>query len=513
MRASLRGSMRFAETAVRNTLLRASGIATQFLAGAVSAVVLARTLGPTQMGVYSYLLWLVAVLLAPACFGIPSTLTKYIAASMGRGELPIALGLARRLLRVQVLITAAVTLLSIATVWRLGGSQSSELTLLALLLVVPVALREGLLGILSGLQRYDRVAASALYTALAQVLCIGVAGWLRAGLAGMLLATLLAMALGAVATLGLTRNPVRQLLGEVAAPVPADLRRAIWRFAAAAFYTTLLSLVLWRRSEVLFLNHYSMAAQVAFYSLSFSLLEKLEVLGASLSSVLLPMTSESYGRQGLEGIGPLFTSSVRYLQIAVVPLCFAGAALAGPLVRLAFGHDYVPMIPVLRTLLLMLAPSCLGGLAYVFLMAIDRQAFVARLWTGLALLNLVLAALLIPAGGAFGAAWVKTIVQVGLTAISLGYLARVIEAAFPWRSVGRIYAAAALTTLPMIAVQWLQPGVILLAASLVLGLVLYAIALRWLGEIGEKEINITRAAFLSVLYREPRAPVASEILP
>ena len=502
-----------AEAAVRNTLLRASGIVIQFLAGAVSAAVLARALGPTKMGVYSYLVWLVALLMVPACFGIPSTLTKYIAASMGRNEIPTALGLTRRLVRAQALTTVGVTFLCIGAVWLFGESERRELAVLALILMAPIALREALLGILSGLQRYDRVAASALYTALAQVLCLGAAALLRAGLAGMLLATLLAMVVGAGATLWLTRTPMRQLLGEVTAPIPADLRRILWRFTATAFYTILLYMVLWRRSEVLFLNHYSTAAEVAFYSLSFSLLEKLEALGASLSSVLLPMTSESYGRQGLDKMGPLFTSSVRYLQIAVVPLCFAGAALAGPLVRLGFGRDFMPMVPVLRTLLLMLAPSCLGGLAYVFLMAIDRQAFVARLWTALAILNLLLAALMIPAGGALGAALVKMTVQVTATGLSLRYLARVIETAFPWRSLNKIYAAAALATLPMIAAQWLEAGSLLLAGSLVAGLILYAILLRWLGEIGEKEFIITRAAFLSLLYREPPASVASEMLP
>lgn len=502
-----------AGAAVRNTLLHASGIVVQFLAGAVSAVMLARALGPTMMGAYSFFLVLVALLLAPACFGIPSTLTKYIAAALGRGELPTALGLTRWLIRVQVLTTVGVTLLCIAAVWLFGRSEHPELTILALLIVVPLALREGLLGILSGLQRYDVVATSALCTALVQVVCIGAASLLHAGLRGMLLATLLAVMVGAGATHWLTRGPMRQRMGEVAAPIPADLRRTLWRFAATVFYTILLYMILWRRSEVLFLNYYSTAVQVAFYSVSFSLVEKLEALGTSLSSVLLPMTSETYGRQGLDKLGPLLINSVRYLQIAVVPLCFTGAALAGPLVRLTFGDPFLPMVPVLRTLLLMLAPSCLGLLAYVFLMAIDRQAFVVRLSTVLALVNLLLAALVIPASGALGAAWVKLTVQVTTTGISLVYLARIVGAALPWRSLVKVYAAAALATLPMLAAQWLEAGSLALAGSLAGGLLLYAGLLRALGEVGEKEITVTRAAFLGLLYREPPASAASDMLP
>jgi O-antigen/teichoic acid export membrane protein len=501
-----------AEAAVRNTFFRTAELLLQFVAGGVSTIIVARSLGPDRTGTYNYLLWLTALLLAPAAFGLPNTLAKYVAVFVGRNDPATARSLSRYLIAVQsgftiVVASAAAWLLPIAFPQQPRGA-----IVISCAAIVPVALREAWLGFLSGVQRYDRIATSSFCTSVAQLACLGSAALLHAGLYGMLWAILVAMTIGAASTMWLALTPLRQL-GSAATPLTTDFRRTTWRFAAAAFYTTLVHIILWQRSEIMFLEHYSTAAEVAFYGISYSLLQKVESVAVAISTVLLPITSESYGRHGPDKIGSLLSQSIKYLQLTVVPLCLAGAALALPAVRWAFGSDYLPMAPVIRLQLLTLAPICVGSLLYVFLMSTDRHLFVVYLWTIMSICNLGLAWIVIPGRGALASAVVKAGVQLATVVISVAYLQKVFRVQIPWRSLGSIYVSSGLAAILLLIAQRYTNHITMLFALFPLVLAIYVALLRAFGELRRGEFAITRRAFLGLMNPDPASTVAADVLP
>ena len=101
-----------ANSPLRNILF--SGARLVVSAGATICVsaIMARTLGPQNLGVYSYAMWIVGTLGILANIGLPAALTKYVSEFMGSGDQATAVRVGKRLLRIQLiagLIVAALT--------------------------------------------------------------------------------------------------------------------------------------------------------------------------------------------------------------------------------------------------------------------------------------------------------------------------------------------------------------------------------------------------------------------
>ena len=77
-------------------------------AGIVTSSLIARTLGPDEMGLYAYAVWIGAVLLSVAHGGIPTTMTRFIAEASARGEGTTTRALFTRLLLWQVVLALIV---------------------------------------------------------------------------------------------------------------------------------------------------------------------------------------------------------------------------------------------------------------------------------------------------------------------------------------------------------------------------------------------------------------------
>src|SRR5205823_6381212 len=111
-------------------------------------------------------------------------------------------------------------------------------------------------------------------------------------------ATILVLALGggitgmvavqlgvAVAILGAVSILARRRL-DAAAPVAADpgpLRRSVLRYAGSALAGSLITLIVFRRSEFFFLEHYTGDREVALYSISFAAVTTLVLVPQALA--------------------------------------------------------------------------------------------------------------------------------------------------------------------------------------------------------------------------------------
>jgi len=147
----------------------------------------------------------------------------------------------------------------------------------------------------------------------------------------------------------------RRLEGALAPaePVDPELRRRFWSFAASTSVIVIISFVVWRRSELFILQHYSTDAQIAFYSIAFAAVSGLSKLPETVETVAMPAVANLMGTGQDERIARGFWRAMRLLVLATFPLV-AGMAVAGPaLLELAYGSDYADAGPVL---LVMLAP-------------------------------------------------------------------------------------------------------------------------------------------------------------
>jgi O-antigen/teichoic acid export membrane protein len=504
-----------ANSPLRNILF--SGARLVVSAGATICVsaIMARTLGPQNMGVYSYAMWIVGTLGILANIGLPSALTKYVSEFMGSGDHATAVRIGKRLLRTQLIVGLGVSGLT-ACLWFFQTPYRSIIVLAAVMILLQ-ALQQGLLAALAGVQRFDRIAWISLYAALAQVASVGAAALLHAGVMGMLWATLAGLALGT----WLSYRAVDQLLLKLSpapssaafsAPDTADVFVRIRKFSITISYILLLDTIVWQRSEVLFLKWYSTLPQIAFYTLAFSIATKLSEVSGTFSSTLLPLYSENFGRHGLSEIGQVYVKALKYLQMVMVFPCLLAAAICKPLVELLYGSSYSPVVLPLQLLLVSLAVTSIGVVGSPLLVGTEKQSFIAKYGTFVAILNIAMDLVLIPRHGALGAAIANCTAQIVGVLGGTVYTIRYARASFPWRTTATIYFAAAVSVLP-VAYCFSQAhfGVAIRAGSLAVGAMLYLGVLVFAGELGKHDLSALKGAFLKKVH-SPKLVEASGVV-
>ena len=83
-----------------------------------------------------------------------------------------------------------------------------------------------------------------------------------------------------------------------------ELRRGALRFAGWTTVSALVTLVVWRRSEFLFLAHYSTDAQIGLYSIAFATVTAISAIPEQLSTVLVSAFATLRGADAAERISP-----------------------------------------------------------------------------------------------------------------------------------------------------------------------------------------------------------------
>jgi O-antigen/teichoic acid export membrane protein len=453
------------------------------------------------MGVYSYAMWIVGTLGILANIGLPAALTKYVSEFMGSGDSATAVRIGKRLLRTQLIVAVSVAGLT-ASLWFFKTPYRSIIVLAAVMILLQ-ALQQGLLATLAGVQRFDRIAWISLYAALAQVASVGIAALLHSGVMGMLWATLAGLTLGtwlsylAVDRL-LLKLPVRPSLTVIET---RDIFARIRKFSITISYILLLDTIVWQRSEVLFLKWYSTLPQIAFYTLAFSIATKLSEVSGTFSSTLLPLYSESFGRSGLKDIGKVYVKALKYLQMVMVFPCLLAAAICKPLVELLYGSSYGPVVFPLQLLLVSLAVTSIGVVGSPLLVGTEKQSFIAKYGTFVAVLNIAMDIVLIPRHGALGAAVANCTAQIVGVLGGAIYVIRYARAKFPWRTTATIYVAAAVSVAP-VAYCFIEThsGIALRVASVALGSVLYLLLLVFAGELDKHDFGALKEAVLTKVY-------------
>ena len=509
-------SRELANKAVRNFFFNGGRLVITMGSTVCTSAIIARMLGPANMGVYGYAMWIVGTLGILANLGLPGALTKYIAEYVGSGDLATAKRVGKGLLVTQAIIAAGVAgLLASLTFFRV---PYHEIIGVAALLLFAQALQQSLNSALAGIQRFDRLALISVYVGIISVASVGIAALLHAGVVGMLWATFA----GVVATIVLFYRDVRRFLLQLpqtsSRPIDEshDPFRRIRKFSLTVSYILLIDAIVWQRSEILFLKTYSTVAQIGFYTIAYSMASKLSDITGTFSTTLMPLYSETYGRNGLRDIGSVFTNAAKYLQILMVPICLVGVAVSKPVIQLIYGSQFLSVALPLQILLLSLPLTCIGVVISPLLYGVDKQSFIAKYGTAVAVLNLALDLILIPKHAAVGAAIANSTAQIAGVLGGAIYVVRVIGVAFPWKSTGKIYAAAAIAATPVFyLVHRMDSQVEIASILMAVGVAgaLYFGILALLGEFGRRDLDLLKRAFLAKAFQsEPtEAPDPAQI--
>ena len=453
-----------------------------------TSVAVGRILGPETAGIYSLLFWAISVAVMMSTLGLPSGLTKHVSEYAQREDQITIRQIVSRSLLLALGLSAIASLifylLIFAGVIYLNVPQL--VAALAIAAIPGVAVTNLMTGVLQGLGRFRTLLHINLFAGPANfvlTLAVLMKGY---GLTGLIVLNLFYTLAVSLATGYALRD---RLEWKTSRPEPSLILR-FRHYALAMSGIVLLDMIVWQKSEILFLSIYSGAKEIAYYSIAYTLISRLMVLlPGSVSGVLLPYISAFHGEGAMAKIEATYYKTTRYLALMTLPIIASGIALANPLIESLYGPTYRPMAPVLSLLLFSGGLAALVAPAPAVVYGTNRQDFNLKLSSVVAVLNLALDLAIIPKYGAIGAAMANGTAQLIGIPFGLRYLSRHFKLAFPWRDTFKIGLAAGLAGL---LVHWIVAGSYLgglaaLAAGGSLFALLYLIAILLFRVINEDD--------------------------
>lgn len=484
-------------TLARTTFWYGVVTAVGLAAGLLMSVVLARGLGPAVLGDYSYLLWVTRVLTAVATLGFAVATTRYTAAALARGDRRLAGAYLGVLARRQAVVAVLVGVAAVPLVLALAPRDLRLALLVAVAGLLPATLEAIHAHAAYGAQRYD---LTTQVSTLKMVLYLGVSAGVVALGGGVLGLTAGATLVTTVSCL-LQRRQARRLYPDRSAPLSPAGRSELLAYLAPLSAVAVLDTVVWDRSELLFLRLYSTSAEIAFYSIAFGLATRAMVVPDVLAGTLLPALASLHGRGAREEFRRVYREAMRLVALVGTPLAAIGAAVAPGLIVVLYGDPYRPVAPLLAPLLAVSLVGVMRQVAWAALRAIgDRRWALHATWAS-AVINLALAAWLIPRHGTWGAVAANAAAQ--LLASALAFLAVGVRArcSVPLLDVARVAVAGLAGWAATSAAAGTTTDVTRLAGAGALGVAAFALVALGLGAAGARDWRLLTIAAPSLAPR------------
>jgi len=510
-----------ARVIARNSVLAALDTIVGLLSALVGSVAVARLLGPVKLGYYNYVLFICNITNRLASFGVPLATRKYLAEYLGRGDFLAARTIWRWTLRFQSTMALIVVALGFAIVaWQVpqGHRFYAALAVLSLAPAMQMAMYSAANTATEDFASNVKSSLVSTTVGLAGVVLSLLMGWDLPGLAA---ALLLERTTDFVVRRHYSLRRSRHWLQEASVThAPEQLARvsglkpALRRFCLQASFLQLLDIVVWDRSEMLFLKHFSDIRQVAFYSLGFNITQRLLLLPRAFVSAVSASVMVRIGREA-ESAAALTVIAFRLLAFLALPVSFGLAALSDPVIRILYGPRFLPAIPVLGLLAAFASAKALMFPAQDLLVAANRQAALLKIMTFTACLNILFDFLLIPSGGAMGAAVANSISQTAAAVAVWWASLRGFEVRFPMVSFSRLLlAATACGAVALGLILWI-PGLIGAVAAVAAGTLVYALGLRLMQplEPGDRERLCRLEAQLPAPLRNPYRRLLFSLFP
>ncbi|HVR63150.1 MAG TPA: oligosaccharide flippase family protein [Polyangia bacterium] len=406
--------MGHAKTIARNSLWSLADSVLGLISSFGCSIAVARVMGPDQLGYYNIVTWMANMAGWIAAFGIPAATRTFAAEAIGKGDYGLARAIVKITFRIQLYLALAAVAVGLAVVfWKVPPEQRT-FAILAVVSILPFLMFTiPSAGIIATEDLAPNVRASLVSTVVVgggTALSL-VAGWGLAGLAGAMLAS---RAVDFVLRqIFYTRIYSRFPIPAQHQKLPPELRRRVIQFCKQATFMTALEIVVWERSEVMFLQKFSTMAQVSFFSQPFNWVSQwLLLLPRIVSAAAGASIAVQQGRDPEQTAG-LAIGSTRVITLITLPAAFGLSALASPVIRVLLGARYLPCISIFAVLAVVTLGKAIQLPARQLLTSTGRQHLLV--WWGLAfcVINLGLDFALIPRYGAMGATIAKGIILLG----------------------------------------------------------------------------------------------------
>jgi O-antigen/teichoic acid export membrane protein len=228
---------------------------------------------------------------------------------------------------------------------------------------------------------------------------------------------------------------------------PVGLRERMIAFAWQSLASMIVGLIVWERSEFILLKHLCAdIRQVAYYSVAFSMAERLLVSASIFGSAAGATIFAQYGRDKSR-LPEITASTFRYLALTSIPLHVISTALAAPALLLLYGNPYRGALMVVTLAPLLCMPKAFIGPITSLLQSNERQGFVIGATVFAGIVDIGAAWWLIPAHGAVGACIGSGAAQIAAVGLMWAIGIFLYKVKLPWLLVAKVAFSSVLAAL------------------------------------------------------------------
>lgn len=245
------------------------------------------------------------------------------------------------------------------------------------------------------------------------------------------------------------------------------------------------------RIELVFLQHYWGIEAVGFYAIGLTVANLALQLPVQLSGSLLPYYAEkihSYDSGKLPA--SVFEGVMRSISYITLPLSFGLAAIAGPLVVAVFGPAFAPSSNTVALLALTAAPYVFGQICTQYLYSIDKMSQRTVIGVITSAIMVVGCFAVIPWFGGEGAAIIRFIAFTAICVMMMRHLDLDGSLKSMFVNLSKIALAAALCGAAAYGFVSALPGLGGLVGAIVIGMLVYFIALRLLNAVPPEDVAV-----------------------
>jgi O-antigen/teichoic acid export membrane protein len=399
---------RNAKVVGRNFIFMGLEVVITLVCTLLTTVVIARVIGPTRLGYFNLIFWLTSITCSVGSLGIPLTTFKYMGEFLGSGQKELARSVFFYNLCAQAVIASALTALGMIAVFTIVAPVYRVCSILLVLSMVPNMVTFVPSQANSAAEDAALNTRGALVGAIVYVVAVAASlllGWNLVGIAASVL-------LYRTAELAVKIVPVfRSMEGVARVPLPPEIRKRMFSFSGLSTGLMILQIVIWDRSDIIFLKLLQPdIRQLAYFSVCFSVTDRLMRLPQTFANALSATQMAEYGRDK-DRLFRMTSQASTYVLLGALPILIGLACIAGPFIRVMYGSQYLPAIPVFIVVALLSIPKAVLTPAQTLLYSAEDLGFMLRWGCLAAAINVLLDVALIPGHGAIGAAWANGIAQ------------------------------------------------------------------------------------------------------
>ncbi|MDT0603805.1 oligosaccharide flippase family protein [Thalassotalea castellviae] len=447
--------------------MAAINLYSEYFLGLIVSLTIARNLSTEDYGLYSSIIWIAGLITLAINSGLAINVTKFVAefTKKDNGELP---GILAYFWRIQHIRIAIVVVLAITILGFQYGQTKMELWLLVILFLCAVVKADYMfrMAIFKGIKKYDVLAKTSLITNPFNIVAV-----LTCALFSPKLEYFVLIYCGTCLMYGASARLFNKNLPKSSwqnNTVKQHKDRIIAQMLSATGIV-FLSALIFKQSQVVFLEHNNLLSEAGFFNIAFLLsTAAITLIPGIYQEILLPKITDAVQNND---VNAQVAQAEKYLMalslLVVAPMIF----YADVIIEILYGQRYQGAVLPLQVMIVLKTILTLNQGANLTLISYDKQVGMLKIKAFLFLCALIISLISVPLWGLKGA----LLTYGTLTLLSLvlySHLAK--QCGYKMISIRimyRISLAAVIASIPMLLLDQLLNGLL----SAIIGTLIYVV--------------------------------------